>query len=339
MSAFTGWSTMLNPAPLIELATAYWGSATLVAAVRLDVFTALSKGAADAPEVGRRIGAGPVPTDALLSGLVSLELVRKEDGLFSNAPLADAFLVEGRPGYLGPALLYNGDVYPLWADLHEVIRTGDATRAPDAYLGDDAARTRNFVYGMHHRALGVGRAVAQVIDLTGRTRMADVGGGPGTYASLLTGQTPGLHAEVLDLPAVVAIAREIVGSMGASDRVECTAFDYYEDTLPGRYDAALISGVLHREQPAQVQSLIGRVAEAVEPGGVLYISDVMLDDDRTGPLFGTMFALNMRVLAHDGRCHSVAEQRAWLDAAGFDVTEVTRLPAPINYTVIRAVRR
>ena len=75
------------------------------------------------------------------------------------------------------------------------------------------------------------------------------------------------------------------------------------------------------------------------PGGVLYVSDVMLDDDRAGPLFGTMFALNMRVLAHDGRCHSVAEQSAWLAEAGFEVTGVTRLPAPIHYTVIRAERR
>ena len=339
MGAIMGLSSTLNPAPLIELATAYWGSATLVAAVRLEVFTALSKGAATAAEAADRIGAGVVATDALLSGLVSLGLVAKESGKFANAPLADAFLVEGRPGYLGPALLYNGDVYPLWADLHEDIRTGDATRAPDAYLGDDATRTRNFVYGMHHRALGIGRAVAQVIDLSGHTRMADVGGGPGTYASLLTGQTPGLHAEVLDLPAVVAIAREIVASMGATGRVECTAFDYYADALPGRYDAALISGVLHREQPEQVQAMMAKVAEAVDPGGVLYISDVMLDDDRTGPLFGTMFALNMRVLAHDGRCHSVAEQSAWLDTVGFDVTGVTRLPAPIHYTVIRAVRR
>lgn len=330
----------LNPAPLIELATAYWGSATLVAAVRLKLFTHLAAGAAASSTVAERAGTDPVATDALLAALASLELVQKDaDGRFTNAPLADAFLVEGRPGYLGPALLYNGDIYPLWGELDGVVRSGDVKRAPDQYLGDDAERTRNFVYGMHHRALGVGRAVAQVIDLTGRSRLADVGGGPGTYSALLCQQTPGLHAEVLDLPGVVAIARQIVADMGVGDRVQCTAFDYYRDALPGRYDAALISGVLHREQPTQVQAILRAVAEAVEPGGVLYLSDVMLDDDRAGPTFATMFALNMRVLAHDGRCHTVAESRAWLDAAGFDLTDVTRLPAPIHYTVLRAERR
>ncbi len=327
-----------DPTPLIELATAYWGSATLIAAVRLEVCSLLAEGPLSTAEVAQRLGSHEAATDCLLAGLVSLGLCTKTGEAYANAPLADAFLVKGRPGYLGPALLYNGDVYPLWAELHEVVQSGGVRQAPDEYLGEDAERTANFVYGMHHRALGIGRAVAQVMDFSGRSRLADVGGGPGTYSALLTQATPGLSAEVLDLPGVVAISKNIVASMGA-DRVRCTPFDYYADALPGRYDAALISGVLHREQPEQVQAVMQKVADAVEPGGVLYISDVMLDDDRTGPLFGTMFALNMRVLSHDGRCHSVAEQTAWLDAVGFEVTAVTRLPAPINYTVIRAERR
>jgi SAM-dependent methyltransferase len=328
-----------DPTAIVELATAYWGSATLIAAVRLKLFTHMAGGPATAEAVAARAGTDPVATDALLAALTSVGLVTKSGDLFANSTQAETFLVEGRPAYLGPALLYNGDVYPLWARLDEVVRTGAVQEAPDAYLGEDAGRTRNFVYGMHHRALGVGRALCQVVDFAGRTRLADVGGGPGTYSALLTGQTPGLKAEVLDLPGVVAIAREIVGQMGAAERVTCTAFDYYRDALPGRYDAALVSGVLHREQPDGARALLRKVADAVEPGGVLYISDVMLDDDRAGPRFGTMFALNMRVLAHGGRCHSIAEQRFWLDEVGFTVTDVRRLPPPIHYSIIRAERR
>lgn len=328
-----------SPAPLIELATAYWGSATLVAACRLELFTALAEGPLGATAVAARLESDPVATEALLAGLTALKLLTKDGEVFSNTALSDAYLVAGRPGYLGPALIYNGDVYPLWADLHAVIRDGDTRAQPDAYLGDDAERTRNFVWGMHHRALGVGRAVAQVIDLSGRRALADIGGGPGTYACLLTGQTPGLKATVMDLPAVVAIAAEIIETMGASERVETRPFDYYADVIEGQFDCGLISGVLHREQPEQVKAILHKAAAVIEPGGVLYLSDVMLDDDRAGPLFGTMFALNMRVLAHDGRCHSVAEQRAWLEEAGFDVTEVTTLPAPIHYTIIKAARR
>lgn len=326
----------LNPAPLIDLACAYWDSATLIAAIRLELFSQLAGGPLSAEQVAARMGTDPVATDALLAALTALQLLDKSGELFSNRPLARAYLVKDEPGYLGPALLYNGDVYPLWAELHQVIRQGDVAQAPAHYLGQDAQRTRNFVYGMHHRALGVGRAVAQVIRLEGVQSLADLGGGPGTYSALLAQTYPQLRAEVLDLPSVVEIAQEIVHSMGVSDRVRCLPFDYYKDRLTRRYDAVLISGVLHREQPPQVQALIAQAAEALNPEGLLYISDVMLDDNRAGPHFGTMFALNMRVLSHDGRCHSVAEQSAWLSDAGFVVEDVTRLPAPIHYTVIRA---
>ncbi len=329
----------INPAPLIEIATAYWGSATLIAAIRLDVFSRLDEGPATAGAVAARAETDPVATDALLSALVSLELVEKEGDRFRNGHLAASFLVAGKPGFLGPALLYNGDVYPLWAELDGVIRSGDTGRAPEQYLGDDDERTRNFVYGMHHRALGVGRAVAEVLDYSGCARLADVGGGPGTYSALLTQKHPALSSTVFDLPAVINIATRIVDSMGASERVQCAPFDYYADTLPGTYDAALISGVLHREQPDGVRRILNKVSAATSPGAKVYISDVMLDDDRTGPLFGTMFALNMRVLAHSGRCHSVAEQTLWLDEAGFTVVAVHRLPAPIHYTVIAAEKR
>lgn len=328
-----------DPAPLIEIATAYWGSAALIAAVRLDVFSALAEGPITANDLAARLESDPAATDALLTALAAMDLLDKGPDGYRNRPLADAWLVAGRPGFLGPALQYNGDNYPLWGDLDAVVRAGRAHAAPDAYLGDDETRTRNFVYGMHHRALGVGRAVASVIDLSGRTRLADVGGGPGTYSALLTQRFDGLSAEVLDLPGVVAFSRQIMASMGASDRVRCTGFDYYREPLPGAYDCALISGVLHREQPAGVQKILTKTAAALEPGGVLYISDVMLDDDRAGPVFGAMFSLNMRVMAHDGRCHTVAEQTAWLDAVGCTVTASTRLPAPINYTVIRAEKR
>lgn len=329
---------MKSPAPLIEMATAYWHSATLIAGVRLDVFTHLQT-PQTAQALAAQLEADPIATETLLVGLTALKLLKKDNDAYQNTELSEVFLVKGRESYLGPALLYNGDVYALWDQLASVVKTGGVMNAPAQYLGEDEARTRNFVYGMHHRALGVGQAVVPAIDLSGRARLADVGGGPGTYAALLAAKHPTLNAEVLDLPGVVAIAREIVAPMPGGERVTCVPFDYYKDALPGQYDAALISGVLHREQPAQVQAIFKAVAAACEEDAVLYISDVMMNDERTGPLFSSMFALNMRVLSHGGRCHSVAEQRAWLAEVGFEVTQVTQLPAPIHYTIIRAERR
>ena len=332
-----------NPAPLISLATSYWNSAALLAAVKLGVFDAIARGAHTPESIASAIDADADATEALLIALISLDLVERREDAYHNAELATHFLVSDQPQALTQALLYNADVYPRWGQLDEVIRRGDTARDPEAYLGGDPGQTRRFVYGMHHRALGIGQAVSAVIDLEGSRRLMDIGGGPGTYSALLTQRYPELSADVLDLPAVVEVAREIVAQMGAAERVRCLAYDYYQDPLPSStpdapYDAALISGVLHRERPEKVRSLFAEIATRLPRGGKLWISDVMLNDERTGPLFSAMFGLNMRALAHHGRCHSVAEQSAWLEEVGFEVKATHQLPPPINYTLICAER-
>jgi predicted O-methyltransferase YrrM len=330
---------MQNPARIVEIATAYWQSATLMAAIQLRIPTHIGTQQISAQSLAASAGCDETALTALLEGLCSLEIISRDGDLFANTEMSTAFLVEGSPSFMGSALLYNADVYPKWASLSETIKTGKPVHSPGEYLGDTETQTRNFVYGMHHRALSVGRALVGVLNLDGARTLCDVGGGPGTYSALLADKYPELNATVADLPAVIAHAKNIVQSMPGGQRVECTNFDYYNDELTGTYDAVLISGVLHREQPDGVRNILSKAAAALEPGGVLYISDVMVNDERTGPLFPTMFSINMRVLADHGRAHSVKEQQTYLEELGLTVTAVNRLPAPIHYTIIRAEKK
>ena len=327
---------MHSPAKIVEIATAYWQSATLMAAIQLRIPSLIGDTHKTVSELAQLGGCDETALCALLEGLCSLGILERHGEHFANAPETKIFLVEGQPAYMGAALLYNADVYPKWASLAQTIQTGRPVHAPEDYLGDRAQQTRNFVYGMHHRALSVGRAVVDVIDLDGRSSLCDVGGGPGTYSALLANKYPALRADVLDLPAVVDIAAEIVQDLHHEQRVNCKAFDYYSDEIEGHYDAILISGVLHREQPDGVESILKKACAALNPGGVLYISDVMVNDERTGPVFSTMFSINMRVLANHGRAHSVQEQSNILAQFGLTTTSVVTLPAPIHYTIIKA---
>ena len=124
---------------------------------------------------------------------------------FGNSALSEAFLVSGKPGYLGNAIRYSDDMYGPWGEIEQAIRKGTPTVRAEAYLGGDAEKTRHFVYGMHERALGIGRALVEMVDLSGFRRMLDLGGGPGTYSALFTQRYPGLKATVLDLPDVASL--------------------------------------------------------------------------------------------------------------------------------------
>jgi len=202
-----------DPSMIMQLATAYWGSQTLLTANRIGLFGALRDKAMTPAEAASALGTAERPTKLLLQACAALGLLEPEGKGFRYAAVADRFLVPGRSTYLGDALRYSDDLYETWGRLEVSLRGDTPAMAEETYLGRDPAHTRHFVRGMHNRALAVGQALAGMVDLGGRKRMLDVGGGPGTYSALFALRNPGLHCTVLDLPDVVEIAREIIAEM------------------------------------------------------------------------------------------------------------------------------
>jgi 3-hydroxy-5-methyl-1-naphthoate 3-O-methyltransferase len=64
------------------------------------------------------------------------------------------------------------------------------------------------------------------------------------------------------------------------------------------------------------RQLIARAHRALKQGGRLVIGDLLPNEERTGPPFPVMFAINM-FLHCDGDTYTFAEYRAWLREAGF----------------------
>ena len=324
-----------DPSPIMALATGYWGSQAFLTANRLGVFRALGEGARPADEIARTIGTEPRRTGLLLDACAALGLLeRGADGRFRNAPAADAFLVPGRPGYLGEAVRYGEAMYGPWGELERSLREGKPAIAPERYLGGDPERTRSFVRGMHDRAVGIGRALVAMVDLKGRKRLLDVGGGAGTYSALLCAANPGLTAVVLELPEVAAIAREILTEMGAADRVATLAGDYRTTPFPDGCDAVLMSGMFHRETAETCRGLIARSLACLPASGVLAVSDVFTDANGAGPVFAALFGLNMALSAPDGGVHADAAVAGWMTEAGFAGVAVRPFPPPLPHRVV-----
>ncbi len=275
----------------------------------------------------------------LLDACVGLGLLVKEAGerevRYRNTPAADAFLVPGRPGYLGDALRWSADQYAAWGQLAEAVRTDAPAVPPERHLGGDPERTRRFVLGMHNRALGAARGLLPFLDLSGVQSLLDVGGGPGTYSILLAQKYPQLRATVLDLPAVTAIAQEIIAAAGMADRVETRPGDAVADDYGAEsYDAVLFSGVLHQMNPEAVRQMLSKARRALRPGGRLLISDIMLEASKTQPPFAALFSLQMLLTSQAGAVFSVEECIGWMQEAGFSEVAAQRLPPPLPYVLV-----
>ncbi|HHH38527.1 MAG TPA: hypothetical protein ENK50_03000 [Sedimenticola sp.] len=323
-----------DPTPLMQLSTAYWGAQTLLTANRIGLFECLAQGPKSGPDVAAELGTRPRETELLLKACTALGLLQAVDGKYRNSGLSQAFLVPGSPGYMGNAIRYSDNLYATWGNLEQALRDGTPPMPTETYTGDDPERTRAFVYGMHDRAMGIGRAMVGLVDLGGRRQMLDVGGGPGTYSALFAQRYPELHSRVMDLPGVVAIANEIIASMGVADRVTTQAGDYLQDGYPGGNDVVLISGVFHRESEAGCRELIDRARASLVPGGVLIVGDVFADEGGVSPPFATLFGLNMMLTAPEGGVHTDAEVAGWMAEAGFTGIDTRPLPPPMPHRLV-----
>ena len=324
-----------NPALLMRLALAYRSSMVLFAATELGVFTAIAEGAGTVDALARACGAHAEALRMLLEACVAEGLLAKDGDAYKNTPATEAFLVKGRPAYIAHGLKYAEDLYQPWSRLADLVRTGRPPMQPETILGDDKAKTRAFVLAMHERARGMSAVLPHGVDFTGRTRLLDVGGGPGTYSIALVRQTPGLRSTVLDLPGVLEVTREIVDQHGCGDRIELLPGNYLTTPFGTGYDAVLLSGMMHRETGETCLLLLRKAFAALQPGGLVVVSDVFFDDERkTTPPFAISFALNMMLTSEHGSAHAKTEMARWMAEAGFARVELRDLPPPNPHTLV-----
>lgn len=321
---------------IVELASAFYGSSVLFAALELDVFTALQKTpGADVETLAQTLGCEVRGLRLLLDAAVAVGLLNKKDGDYTLTPAAAATLVCGAPQDLTQAIAYNRDVYPAWGRLAELARTGRPVEPPKLHLGDDPARTRRFALSMHGRALGIGRAIVPLLGLPRGARVLDLAGGPGTYALLMAQSDPTLTCDTYDLPAISAVARDITAP--CADRIHCHAGDYHTDVWPeAAYDAVTLFGCLHQESPEAIVDILRRATAALRPGGCVYVLDMMTGPDHTTPPFSALFAVNMALTTDHGWVFSDAELKGWMEAAGLEAFSCSPVPPPMPHFLAKA---
>ena len=323
---------------IVDLASAYYGSAVLFAAIDNDVFARVEAGEfASAAEA-----ALPRGVRLLLDACVAEGLLEKNDGVYSNTAAGRMALVPGGPADLTKAIRYNRDVYPAWGRLADFARTGKPVERPEIHLGEDPVRTKAFAASMFGRAMGIGRSVVPMVDLKasvegGEIRLLDLAGGPAAYAILLCQENPSLKCVTVDLKAISAEAAGYVERFGLRDRIECRAGDYHADTYEkGAYDAVTIFGALHQESPAQIVDILKRAHDALKPGGRLFVLDMMTDATRTAPKFSALFAVNMALTTENGWVFSDEELKGWMREAGFRTGETRAVPPPMPHWLVTA---
>ncbi len=315
------------PEVLTRLSYSVFASFAMLAGKQLDLFTPLGVGPLDAEQLAEAIDVQPAKLEPLLYALVAAGLLEVDDGVFANTAEADAYLVRGKPSYLGATHELESGLWEATMLTAESIRAGEPQAKYDFFsMSDDDLAA--FLRGLHPTAIAVARNLMKHHDFTGCSSLLDVGGGSGGLAIALTEAHPGLQATVADLELVTPHTRHFVAEAGAADRVAVETVDVVREPLSGSFDVAVASKFTQVLGPDEVRAALRNVASVLAPGGVLHLFAHVLDDSRLSPATTVSFNFAFLNIYDQGQAYTEGEYRAWLAECG--LVDVERISLPNN---------
>jgi 2-polyprenyl-3-methyl-5-hydroxy-6-metoxy-1,4-benzoquinol methylase len=323
-----------TPAELMETINAFRTSRIILTAWELHIFDHLTSPGKTSAEVAATLGSDPRATDRLLNAVTALRLIEKTGTIFTNTPFAEKFLVTSSPACMH-SLGHYSSLWQTWHTLTESVFTGtSACKTMEPGINDrEGEWLEAFIAAMHARGATQGRELASLLDLSAVQRVLDVGGGSGAFTYAMQERKPDITGVIFDLPNVVPITEKYILKSGFSGQVTTLSGDYHHDDFGHGFDLILMSAIIHINNPEENRILVSKAAKALNPGGQLVIMDFIMDDTRTQPFTGALFALNMLVGTKHGDCYTESEVTTWMKEAGLSRIKLVTAPSGMQMMI------
>ncbi|MDJ1471781.1 methyltransferase [Xanthocytophaga flava] len=338
-------------APITRHLRAKASSHLLVAAVHhLPVFEILSHGPLSITELQEQLAIKNRPAMVLFPALCAMGMIcYTEDKKLSLTELGRYLTKSNLHNLIGYAGLEKDDPGVLTMVQHLLNDGPVDTSQGVSYVKDDEAPSpmddpeaaRMFTLALAGRARYLSPIVASHLP-NRQGHLLDVAGGTGYYTYEWLRANPQSTATVVDRPAVLKVAAELLEEFCNSDkenaadirsRVLFFPADMLTDPLP-QTDFLLAASLFHDWPEDICQSLAQKFANALRPNGEIWIHDAFLDDTLDGPLAVTDYSA-MLFLGTKGRAYSRKEYRQWFSASGL-VNVQEEIPTLLDYGLIHA---
>jgi SAM-dependent methyltransferase len=313
---------MANPMMVLENIRGFMQSRIILTGAELDLFTRIHRGADTVETLARENKLDNRALTRLLDALVVYGLLKKENNRYALTP-AGAFLSADHPESALPMVLHMNELWGAWGRLTEAVKMG---KNPDWVLpSQKSEKSRNaFIGAMHVVGKALSKKIAEDLDLSPYTKLLDIGGASGTYTIAFLEKNPKMKAVIFDLKEVVPMAEPRLREAGIMSRVELVGGDFYADELPQGCDLALLSAIIHQNNPEQNVSLYRKIHRALVLGGTIMIRDHIMNESRIHPPGGAIFAINMLVGTDGGDTYTFNEIRDTLEQSGFTDVRLIR---------------
>ncbi len=313
-----------------ELMGGFRAAQILMTANRLGLFDLLGESEMNCELLARSLETDARATRILCDSLVGLSLLERTSGGYRNTAVALKHLLTSSPQSKAAMLNHGARLYERWGHLYDSVQRG--TPVPNEVLNQElVGGKRDFAKAMADSARSSAGVTAEKLDLSQALTLLDVGGGPGLFAIEFCSRNPQLSAVIMDDVETLEVAAQNIARAGMEGRITTRPGDVFNDDLGTGYDFIFVSNLIHIYSSDDNRRLVERCASALAPEGRLGLKDFFLDNDRLGPQWSLLFAVNMLVSTEKGDCYTLEEAARWFESAHLryeeriDLTKFSRL--------------
>jgi hypothetical protein len=304
----------------------------------------LARGPLEAADIARHIEADEDTTARLMRAAVPLELVTVDaNSRYASTPLLRT-LEDGAPGSLrGLSRLLGGHAaWQIWGRLPSAIHSGtaqDMAALGENYwehIGRVPAELAVMIRAMTDISESVGEQLAQTIDTSSISTVADIGGGSGELIRPMLAKNPNLNGIVMDTPASVEQSSQDPRNTALATRLSFIGGDFFE-AVPAGFDLYLLKHILHDWNDDRCMQILAHCAQAMRPDSRVAIIEMVVKPDGNEP---RVMLQDLNMLVHFGaRERTMQDFQRLLGHVGLVRSGTAEVVSPLGTTTVIEARK
>ncbi len=330
-----------SPESIFEYLNGHQRTATIRAAIDLDLFSAIQEGNQEIGSLATRCQASERGIRMLADTVTMLGLLEKKEATYHLTPESETFLVKSSPAYLGSVTEFM--LAPPLVDgfrrLTQAVRTGKTALDDEGTTAAEHPEWVTFARAMIPMMMPAAKWIAEYVSSQPRTvkKVLDIAAGHGIFGVEIAKRSPEAAIVAIDWPDVLEVAKEQARRGGVQDRYTTIPGDAFSAEYGNGYDLILLTNFLHHFDPPTCEVLLKKIYPALNERGRVITLEFVPNEDRVSPASAD-FALVMLATTPAGDAYTFKEFSVMFTNAGFGESEIHEVPGSKEHVIVTPKR-